>query len=585
MTRYMKVFKILILVFGLSVIGCNDDDPMVNCKSSDGSEMKEIECAMYDDNSLGSRSYYGQNDGANVYSARWSADDQIAICFDDSENARQFNLLRGENSFYATFYGPVPDQYNRMVAIYPSEIYKGRSSNSIEVFLPAEISYDANKILSGAMPMFARGGSMGTLTFYNLMGAIKISISGSGLLKSVTVSSKDGYGLSGEGHVTVNEDGIPELLLEKNNKHIQINTGSVFLSTKPIDIFLPVPAMKYENGLKLDFNFEGRTETRDLNGALIFERSVMRPVKLYEISVPFNFDSYEPKDNEIWYKANTPVPHSNESVLGFAVISHSYSDNEQLGVYTAQSQIVKIGGPLFESPDAISYVRLPNTVQEIAMRGFKGTSIESFEAPTDLRILGTDAFLGCANLKRIVLNDGLESCGLEAFGSCPNLEYVYLPKTLKTIGAYAFIRSTSNLDHWDGDCPLVDEDRHTLYANSAYGMVSEQLDQIDNVAGCNLSEYSIPKKALSTQNYALSGLKNLKKLIIHDKFRHFGLEVFSVLNNLESIICYAENPPSFNSDEIFKSVSLKEIKVPKQCIDKYKSAYGWAEFSDKIIPL
>lgn len=578
----MKIIK-YIVIFALAAVSCRSDEPIANNERLSPYPL-EIECVVYGQTPTSCRTYYERDADSNVYSALWSKDDKIAICFDESEEARCFNLLRGENSPAATFYGPVPDAYDRMTAVYPHEIYRGRNSKSIEVSLPSEINYESHKILSGAMPGYAQG-TGGVLNFYNLMSVIKISVSGIGLLRSVSVSSKDGYGLSGDGQITIDKDGIPTLSFEKNNSRIKINVGLLFLSVTPVDLYIPIPSITYENGLKLDFEFEGKTETRELRNTLYFDRSELRAVKPYEIKVPFNFDNYQPMDNEIWYRAKEHILPSDESVNGLPLISESYSNNDKLGVYMSQSAIVKINGPIFTTPNLITYVKLPDTVQEIAMNGLKQTSIDYFESPKDLRILGTDAFLGCSNLKRIVLNDGLESIGLEVFGNCPNLEYVYIPKTVQTIGAYSFRGSTSNLDHWEGDCPLIDKDRHTLYANSAYGMVSEKLTQIDNIAACNLSEYSIPENALSAQNYAFSGCREMKKLIVHDKFISFGSDFFAALNKLETIICYAENPPSFHPNEIFKSTSLKEIKVPKQYVERYKEAVGWKEFSDIIIPL
>ncbi len=565
-----------------TAMGCGSDEPVVNTIGA-SSEMGEIECDI-DNQYSSSRAYYEKGSASNIYCAKWDKGDQIAMCFDGSDVVRRFNLLKGENSPSATFYGPVPDTYRKILAVYPFDIYKCQTSNSIEVCLPSTINYNAQKVLCGAMPMFAQG-TAGALNFYNLMGVLKISVEGNGLLKSISISSIDGYGMSGSGHITVDENNIPSLSFDDNGSIIKINIGALFLSTSAVDIFLPIPAATYESGLKLDFELEGKIETRELRGPLHFDRSVMRTVKPNTINVPFNFANYENKDNEIWYESSVQQSVPNEFDLGVSIISNSFSSYKHLGVITTESPVVKIGGPLFQSPQSVTFVKLPNSVQEIAVNGFKGTSIESFEAPQNLRILGTDAFLGCSKLKRIVLNDGLESLGLDVFGDCPNLESVFIPKSVRIIGAYSFRGSTAHLDHWDGDCPLIDDDRHALYANSAYGMVSEDPIDIDIIAGCNLIEYSIPERALFTQNCAFEGLKNLKKLIIHENFRGFGLVGFISLNSLETIICYATTPPEFNPDENFETKCLKEVRVPQSSIEEYKKADGWKHFADKIVSL
>lgn len=579
----MRIYHLIGWLFVASA--CSSDEPLTG--SHDCTKTAEIECNTESEASPMSRTYYEGGASSNVYRAKWDKDDQIAMCFDGAGTARQFNLLYGENNSNAVFYGPVPDTYSRITAVYPFDIFRERTSGSIDVCLPASINYNADKILCGAMPMYAHG-SKGVLNFYNLMGVMKISVRGNGLLRSISVSSPDGIGLSGNGHITLDSDGIPRLTMEDNANSIAVNIGALLLSTNPEEIFLPVPATTYENGLKLEFVFEGKTETRVLAGALHFERSVMRAVKPYEIDVPFDFDNYQPRDNEIWYKASPNYPHTITDESELSVISNSYSDILRLGVIATESAIKKIGGPIFTHPVSVTFIKLPDTIEEIAMYGLKRMSIEKIETPKSLRTLGTDALIGCKQLKEVTLNDGLESLGLEVFGDCPNLESVYIPKTVQVIGAYSFLKSTEKLDHWDGDCALIDPDRHALYSNSMYGMVAETPTQIDVIAGCNLTEYKIPEQALYVQNYAFHGCKKLKKLIIHENFKSFGLDLFSSLPQLETIDCYAETPPEFNSDENFESTYIKQVKqirVPANCVDKYKKADGWRYFSHKIVPL
>ena len=57
-----------------------------------------------------------------------------------------------------------------------------------------------------------------------------------------------------------------------------------------------------------------------------------------------------------------------------------------------------------------------------------------------LKSLGGEAFLGCKVLRRVVLNDGLETIGEKCFyGS--GLERLSVPKSVRDIGARAFCGS------------------------------------------------------------------------------------------------------------------------------------------------
>lgn len=568
----------------LVMTACVSEDEVYNEITEANSRIGEIVCNTEGKGADSSRTYYEAGAPYNVYYAKWGEGDRLAICFNGEEQARQFSISDGANSMSAVFTGTVPEAYDDVMAVYPYDIYKSRTQNKIDVKLPSTICYTDKKMLCDAMPMMAHG-STGVLNFYNLTGVLEISLQGKGLLKSVTISSVDGYGLSGNGHIELDKNNIPSLTMDKSGESLTINTGAIFLSEYPLELFLPIPAATYENGLKLEFNIAGGTETRVLGSKLRFERSELRaakPVDPYIINIPFDFDSYTPADNEIWYTSKDSQQALNEINMGSRIVTQSFDSRERLGVVTTKSTIEKITGPLFASPKSVTFVKLPETVQEIGQDAMEETFIREFVAPRSLKMLGTDAFNLCANLRRVVLNEGFESLGAEAFGGCPLIEYVYLPKTLKTISVYSFMGSTERLDHWDGDCPLIDEDRHALYSNTGYGMVSKDPTQIDVVAGCNLTSYSIPEQALYTQNYAMSGLKNLKRLIVHENFIDFGLALFVGMPELETIVCFGATPPRFDSDENFKADKLKEILVPEESVEVYKNSKGWKNFADKI---
>ena len=52
-----------------------------------------------------------------------------------------------------------------------------------------------------------------------------------------------------------------------------------------------------------------------------------------------------------------------------------------------------------------------SALEEIGNGCFSNSGIEEFQAPPDLKKIGPSAFSGCKNLKRSVLNEGLELLG------------------------------------------------------------------------------------------------------------------------------------------------------------------------------
>lgn len=587
----MKAIKIFGIAALLCLTACNAED-INNITTKTATKEGEIICTT--EHSVPVSRAYFENASAGLYTAKWAEEDQLALSFDHSESMRIFTLHSGANSPSATFHGPLPDSYSSIEAIYPSSVFNGRNSEGIEVYLPSSINYIYGKMLAGTMPMYASG-TANTLNFYNLASVIKLSVTGQGLLKRVRLLAPDGSILSGKGTVSRDSDGIPTLTMTDGKAEITVEMGSTLLNSTITDIFIPIPACTYENGLTITFEFEGKTEGRDLKGPLHFERSIMRPVAPYQMAVPFDLSKYERQDNEIWYRTSVKQGIKDDADFGSKMLSHSYNAEMGLGLISTESPIVRIEVPFLDFPEEVTAIYLPETLQEIGVEVFAKFGIEEFTAPPNLKLIGLDGFYKCHNLKRVKLNDGIESIGLECFGDCPNLEYVYLPKSLEIIGAYAFRESTGHLDHWEGDCIHIDPDRHTLYATTAYGIVNTSHIQIDVVAGCNLREYTIPQNVIYLQNYVFSGLVELRKLIAHENVENFAGWIFGrEKSKVETIICYAPAPPKIEiaqeADEngILRPIamnSLIEILVPKESIELYRKSEYWAPVSDKFKPL
>ena len=99
-------------------------------------------------------------------------------------------------------------------------------------------------------------------------------------------------------------------------------------------------------------------------------------------------------------------------------------------------------------------VRLPDNLVEIGLRAFRESGLESVETPTSVRTIRQSAFCKCQNLKKAVLNEGLEVLGTDEYPDDGGLWYgvfaesalqsIELPSTLKRIEYNAF-ESCKNL--------------------------------------------------------------------------------------------------------------------------------------------
>ena len=72
---------------------------------------------------------------------------------------------------------------------------------------------------------------------------------------------------------------------------------------------------------------------------------------------------------------------------------------------------------------------------------FCNSGLEEFVAPQRLKEIEVEAFCGCESLKRVALNEGLETlsddCTIGVFGDS-GIEEITLPSTLKEIGYHTF---------------------------------------------------------------------------------------------------------------------------------------------------
>lgn len=86
-------------------------------------------------------------------------------------------------------------------------------------------------------------------------------------------------------------------------------------------------------------------------------------------------------------------------------------------------------------------VVIPDGVEKICSRAFKGCLLESVVIPDSVKIIGNEAFYACENLKNVVLGKGLETIRECTFMWCKNLTKITIPGQVKRIENDAFFGS------------------------------------------------------------------------------------------------------------------------------------------------
>lgn len=167
----------------------------------------------------------------------------------------------------------------------------------------------------------------------------------------------------------------------------------------------------------------------------------------------------------------------------------------------------------------------------------KNSKITSYTVPESVKKIGNRSFLGCKNLKEIILPKNLEIIGEKAFKNTA-FTSIDFPKTLKKIEKRAFLNAS--------------------------------LEEV-NVPFCGLDEFAFKYN------------KKLKKVIFNDNIKDIPAACFCGCNNLEEI--KLPEKLEFIGETAFEGCSsLKDISFPSNllCISDY--AFMGCGFEKVAIP-
>lgn len=78
---------------------------------------------------------------------------------------------------------------------------------------------------------------------------------------------------------------------------------------------------------------------------------------------------------------------------------------------------------------------------------------------------------------------------------------------------------------------------------------------------------------------------SLRSVIIPESVTSFGDRSFYECANLVSLTIYATNPPSLGSNTLYGTSGSLVIYVPRESLERYKSASGWSNYASRIQPI
>lgn len=205
---------------------------------------------------------------------------------------------------------------------------------------------------------------------------------------------------------------------------------------------------------------------------------------------------------------------------------------------TERSRLKKIGKGAFSECSGLKSVQLPDGLEEIGIRAFANSGLESIVTPQSVRTIRRGAFCNCGDLKKAVLNEGLEVLGTEEKemskehwsgvfqGSA--LETVKLPSTLKRIECKAF-RSCASLKRID---------------------LPEKLEYIgmESFSNSGLQSVTFPKALKVVGQGAFSYCKSLRTVVMNEGLKILGTHECKPYDNYYS--------------GVFSNSAIESVKLP-----------------------
>lgn len=228
--------------------------------------------------------------------------------------------------------------------------------------------------------------------------------------------------------------------------------------------------------------------------------------------------------------------------------AYQYADNEKIKFVDASkaSQLKEIGEYAFLGCGNMKGIILPEGLLKIGEGAFRECGLRNVVLPESLRTLPKYTFAGCWKLERVELPSRLEDIGSHSFIYCGSLESVDIPESVRHIGSNVFSRCAS------------------------------------------LTQVSLPKNMKELESYVFSDCVSLKKVRLPENSNMLGELIFSGCVSLSVIEELSPVPPVFDCDSyLFEPDDVEayarcRLVVRQGCEKTYSYANGWSLFSNIV---
>ena len=346
---------------------------------------------------------------------------------------------------------------------------------------------------------------------------------------------------------------------------VVVNQAELSIST--ITVHVPkkgtLAAVLDETGLNAEtiVSLKITGELNDEDFITIRSMTNLKDLDLSEVNLPILFEKVFHENKKI-EKIILP---STLTTIG----QYAFYDCTSLQTVTFEkgSRLKTIEESAFEDCTALTSIEIPASVERIEDRAFKGcsklatvtfekglqlktienstfedcTALTSIEIPASVEMIGQYAFNDCTSLHTVTFEKGSQLKTVDGFSRCTSLTTIEIPASVEKIGEFAFYICTS-------------------------------LQTVTFEKGSKL-------KTISNGAFAFCWALTTVDMSACTQVTVIGEYAFSDDSKLQLFKIGTRTPPSCGNDVFTGINSYSVLKVPAGCVDAYKKAYYWKEFT------
>ena len=275
--------------------------------------------------------------------------------------------------------------------------------------------------------------------------------------------------------------------------------------------------------------------------------------------------------------------------------------------------VTSIGEGAFLGCTSLASITIPNSVTWIGRYAFSDCTgelvVDSKVIEKDYESISWDTeradnyWIHDSNFTKLTIGNSIKTIGVLAFANCSSLTSITIPYNVTSIGDRAFKGCTGELIV-DSEAALgqygggkftkltIGNSVTTIGKQAFWGFTSLTSITIPNsvetigqeaFAYCtSLTSITIPYNVTSIGDRAFIDCTSLASVTIGVGVISIGRQAFYGCEALREVYCKPITPPTASDNMMNYNISGRKIYVPRNSVNKYKSALYWKDYSSDI---